>query len=923
MISTIKTRCFIAWLVIFLNLSQVMADERPREFDIPSQALDVALLIFSIQADLDVVGMTTALRPLVSPELHGSYTHIQALEILLADSGLEYRFSGPQQIAIFVPEVVTPEIVEQPESIPFLEEVIVRATRRPTNLQDTPISVTAFSQAQLDRNLVKDLRDITDIVPGLELTNSGSQSAVLVQLRGVGSTNITEIADGPVAIHVDGVYSPRSQGAAALLYDVEHVEVLRGPQGTLFGRNSSAGSINIYNNMPQLDAFSAALNANLGDFDHRSIRGSVNLPFDDQFALRIAGALDRHDGYTELLDNYVGLGPQYPAIGDQLTDYQQALDVNNQGPEANDQTGVRVTALWQPFDQLRIHTTAERYIDKSTSVVELDPTLVERGQRATVLDSPVFMDLTNDVLRTQVDYLATNGVGFRYLLGVSEMSRSQSFDADFGRDGSFEQQRTHSSEFDFYSHEIQLRSRDNARLTWIVGGYASRERNRIVFAVDQQNTGGNRSPEGATSFISDDPGAAVSFAVQPDRRVDSLGIFAQSIYAINDRSRATLGIRYTEDTKSDRGGRALNCRVTSVLGPYLEPGSIGPGAPDPDQVFADAGASAAIAAGLPYDGGTNEGIGDQPCWARQVNDFKKTWDNTSGLIRYDMDLGKDAMFYASLATGFKSGHIQDAGNSADPETVINYELGLKSQLFENTMRFNLAAYHADYDDLQFSQEDRFDTDGDGIGDQGGSTVVRNASKATIRGLELELEWAMTERDRLQVVGTLMAAEFDDFEIPDTVFGDLFNPFVSPESSSNLDPVDLSGNAPPRTPDWKFTFSYEHDFVFSSLTLTPRARVTFSDEYFLDIYNRTDLEADVFADIPNGGQDLALQDSYHTLDLSLRLTPRSRRWLLEGYISNATDETVKESSGNFVTENGFVAVYSPPRRMGLKLSYRTP
>ena len=201
----IQCSCLIACIVILLGATKVSAEEQLRQFDIPSQSLDGALLAFSIQADLDVVGMTTALRPIVVRSLQGIYTRTAALDLLLADTGLEYRFSGPHQIAIYVPEVAEPEIIEQPESARFIEEIIVLATRRPTNLQDTPVSVTAFNQAQLDRNQVKDLRGISNVVPGLEMINSGSQSAVLVQLRGVGTTNITEIADGPVAIHVDGI----------------------------------------------------------------------------------------------------------------------------------------------------------------------------------------------------------------------------------------------------------------------------------------------------------------------------------------------------------------------------------------------------------------------------------------------------------------------------------------------------------------------------------------------------------------------------------------------------------------------------------------------------------------------------------------------------------------------------------------------
>lgn len=913
--------------LLLLALSQVSrADGVYIDFAIPSQPLDSALLQFAEQADMDLLGTSAELSEITSPAVFGSMTYIEALDLLLRNTALQYQIS--RQRAVIISEA-TPSLALSAEPVaekvpaepsPVLEEVSTYATRRDTNIQNTPIAVTALSQFAMDRYQVRDLRDISNLVPGLEMINTAQQAAILVQLRGVGTTNITEIADGPVAIHIDGVYSPRSQGAAALLYDIDRVEVLRGPQGTLFGRNSASGSINIYSQQPELAEVTADLAITFGNFDYREWRGAANIPLGDNFSVRISGAGNQHDPYTDLLDHYAGLGPHYPSTVDDLSDYDRALDLNQTGPEMADQSSGRISALWQPSNNFSAFVSVERYRDQSTGVAELDPTLVERGTRGVVMDSPSFLDLTNDALRSKFSYHFGNDYTLSYSFGLSEMSREQIYDADQGRDGSFEHQRTDSSSFNFYSHEVQLLNSDAEQFKWLIGALISEEKNEIVFAVDQQNAGGGRYPEGASSWISDHGGAAVSYAVQPDRRVESLGLFAQGTYEFNDRHRLTLGARYTEDTKSDRGGRALACRVTSVLGPYTEPGSVGPGAPRSDQIYADPATASAIASGLPHDNGGNEGIADEPCWVRQVNDFSATWSNTSGLIRYDLDLADDVMLYASISSGFKSGHIQDAGNNASPETVVNYELGLKSLLLDNNMRLNAALYLADYDDLQFSNQDRLDTNGDGVADTGGSTVVRNASEATIKGLEVELEWAITANDHFQFVGTLMDAHFDEFEIPDTLFGDLFNPYVSDQSSSPGDPVDLSGNSPARTPKWKFTLIYEHDFELAGGHLTPRLLATYSDWYYLDIYNRTDLDAGVFPGVPDGGSDLGVQDAYQVYDLSARFVPESEKWMLEVYVKNATDEDVKISSGYFITENGFVATYLPPRTYGVTFSY---
>ena len=278
------------------------------------------------------------------------------------------------------------------------------------------------------------------------------------------------------------------------------------------------------------------------------------------------------------------------------------------------------------------------------------------------------------------------------------------------------------------------------------------------------------------------------------------------------------------------------------------------------------------------------------------------------------------MYYASVSTGFKSGHIQDAGNSAKPETVTNFEVGLKSQYLEDSLRINAALFEANYDNLQFSNQDRLDINGDGVADTGGSTVVRNASKAKIHGLEFELEWLATDVDYIQLTAALADAHFDQFAIPDTLFGDVFNPYVSSAANSSTSPVDLSGNVPPRVPKWKLTASYKHDFMLQAGILSPRLMVTVSDQYFLDIYNRDKVAANLFDRLPDGGNNLGIQKAYALLDLNLTYKHFANNWEIIGYLNNAFDRDVKIASGNVLTEQGFVATYMPPKTFGIAVNY---
>lgn len=146
----------------------------------------------------------------------------------------------------------------------IIEEVLVTATRRVTEVQDTPVAVSAFDQTSLDRNHVVNMLDLQALVPSLHIAQNGTQNTPMVFMRGIGSLDQTESGDPAVAFHVDGIYSARSQGSTILMYDLENAEILRGPQGTLFGRNSTGGVINLHTAKPAAE-FAASLEHTIGN----------------------------------------------------------------------------------------------------------------------------------------------------------------------------------------------------------------------------------------------------------------------------------------------------------------------------------------------------------------------------------------------------------------------------------------------------------------------------------------------------------------------------------------------------------------------------------------------------------------------------------------------------------------------------------
>lgn len=179
-------------------------------------------------------------------------------------------------------------------------EVLVTGTKRTTSLQRTPVAITALNSAALEDNHVQTLQDIVNLVPGFSATAQGDHGVMTMTMRGVGNDSAkTEYADPEVASFVDGIYSPRPEGATALLFDLEAIEILRGPQGTLWGRNATVGAVNMQTTKPVIGKSFGSAELGVGSYKRLGMRGAFNVPVSDTMALRFAFVNEQHDGYVD------------------------------------------------------------------------------------------------------------------------------------------------------------------------------------------------------------------------------------------------------------------------------------------------------------------------------------------------------------------------------------------------------------------------------------------------------------------------------------------------------------------------------------------------------------------------------------------------------------------------------------------------
>lgn len=772
-----------------------------------------------------------------------------------------------------------------------IEDIVVTATRRETSLQSTPIAVSAFSQATLDRQQVNNVTDLARFVPSLQFTQQGDQSAVLLTLRGIGNDSAyTEVADPEVAIYIDGIYSPRSQGASVLFYDLERAEVLRGPQGTLFGRNATVGALSLITAKPTLDRFYGNVEAIAGDYNRFGSRGAVNVPVSDSLALRFAFVTEQHDGYADYQQ-----APNVPNVD------RAAFITTGKKYYAVDQKSARISALFQPpgskFSWL---LSGEGFLDRGAPVIALLQT-PRPGTKlySTLSDTAPDTDRYSWAIRSNIGYNLTDHMQLAYIAGFSRIGGSTQTDADAGALpptggfdpvsglqlylGAFGENRTVNSKYDFMSHEVQLKSSGENKIDYIIGGYYSHEKNQIRFDVDQRD--GYRN--GATR-------AFVGSFIQADREIDSLAGFGQVTWNVTKALRITGGLRYTHDKKKDVGGR----NVTAF-------GCPAPGAPSCTvNIFgAYPNASAAELVALLNAQGGNFAISN--------NDVKGSWGKLTYLARVDADLAEGVLGYASISSGFKSGNIQDGGETTNPETITNYEAGFKAKLFDNRVTFNAAAYYSDFKGYQVNQvRVTRDANGNTIASQ---VVTENAEGAKAYGLEAELVANVTNNDRLQFSGSLQKTKLKNLATIDGRFDDSGNPAAIRQ---------LAGNELAHAPRFSATASFEHDFnLANGGSITPRATVHYETRSYLTFFNgdRTDR-------VVNGvpvyyGSDFDKQKAYSRTDLAIRYNAPENQYVFEVFVQNLEDKAIRTSAATFGPTRYapvFLSNLQAPRTFGARI-----
>lgn len=652
---------------------------------------------------------------------------------------------------------------EAEEDSTGLGEIVVTAQRREENLQKAAVAITAVDSEALTRASVTDVTAITRVAPSLQIGTLGAGQSQFY-LRGVGNFTSNSNSESAVTLNIDGVPIVRTSAVQGLFYDLERIEVLKGPQGTLYGRNATGGAVNIITRAPQLGQTEGFITASYGNYDAIKLEGAVNVPLGENGALRVSGNLSKHDGYmSDGTDDedIVGLRVQLAA---QLTDTFK----------------IRVSGDYAHVDGLGAGVTV-RGLNRSDRIGSFDP-------RANPFLTAGFNFPARMNLGTRAGSITPNTDHDFFGFSVQADIETPIGDltilpgyrrADMDSTACASQCYRITLKDDQYSIETRLASNGDGPLDYLFGFFYLKE-------IARERPNYNQD-------------VFVTFA-RFNNDVDSIAGFARFTYNLTDQFRLTAAGRYTSEKKhgdlSAFGGRII-CTVASCAGtPVLRPIQLDPYS----RLINSTGGVVPV---QPYAPGAIL-VG-----SFIANNREQTYNKFTYRLAAEYDIGPSSMLYASYETGFKSGGFFNTIDDPffKPETIRAWTIGSKNRFFDNRLQANLELFWWDYKDQQIS---RLTTNSIG----GIEFQTNNIGATRVRGMELELQAKLGPTTRIYGTVQYLDAKRLDFvySSPAAVGPPVTGCPFTPAGSTFT--VNCTGTRALNAPEWTLNFGLEQTFDLS-------------------------------------------------------------------------------------------------------------
>lgn len=740
-----------------------------------------------------------------------------------------------------------------------LEAIVVTAQRRQEDLQDVPIAVAAVTASTLENTGIDATGDLPQIVPSVQFTRSGPSGLFFV--RGVGTTNAAAGEEGANAVYVDNVYMADLGQTINYFNNIERIEVLKGPQGTLFGRNATGGLIHVITREPSDDP-RMDLELGFGNYDTVNARAYVSGPIAPGVKADLALTRYQQDGWGTNLTT--GRENKFQRFG-----------------------GARSKIVIEPADGLKFTLAGDYFKNKDNPVGWriADGVIGTGGCRGpgapttvAVCPNPLIADdhdtTSNDNSRTIQEIYGGSltgelDVGFATLTSITayrETTTDSDFDVDAGPLPLIRIQFL--SGLKSFQQEVRLSSNDTEPLSWQIGG----------FFLDTKSS--NDSFFSGAAF-----GTLAGQDVQARLDTKSYAVFGEATYSLTPTTKVTGGIRYTADRREFDASQFL---VTATGGRI--------------------------------PGGTVTNPSGQPLTAPGVQNSKLKYNEVTWRLALRQELSDDINVYASANRGFKSGSYSLQNPLNDPylpQTIMAYEIGVKSELLDRRLRLNLAGFHYKIDDYQVRSAAAANP---------GSSLVLNAATVKVDGIELEFEAAPTDQLRLFGGVTWLDSRYGTFGGPGENFqAPIVYPVILGQTAATTCPAELRGTRNPGViapgPWIGGYFTCFGDVSGNKVSNAPEWAATIGATYRVPVHETGELRMTALYSYNDGyyfePDNIAEQKSFSLVNASVEYRP-VESFGIEVWGRNLTDKDY--AAQKITTGTGTAQTNAAPRTYGVNLKY---
>jgi iron complex outermembrane recepter protein len=748
-----------------------------------------------------------------------------------------------------------------------LEEVVVTAQKREQSLQDVPIAVTALSGAAMADAGIQNMTDISRQVPVLEVQSTTSAAATSFRIRRVGNLGNIPTFEPAVGVFIDGAFRSRSIFGASELFDIERIEILRGPQSTLYGKNTTAGVIGIYTRAPSEELSGggelsvANIEGGAGDALSTNLKGGVSGPITDTLRASLSGSLASGDET---------MGEAVVGGGADSNDADRYSVRGQLSWDASDALNLRLIAGTVQEDNKQ--QTPDMYFDPNGQLAQVVLPLWQNGGVSDTCTSNDPHDrescqlkaVTSKVDSSEVTLLGTYELANGWMINsVTSWDYSQfKGTADDVAQMMAPILKLHDTqESESWQQELRLNSAGGETVDWLGGVFwytnefkRGDDGDRPMFLSDTLSANPLVAFVNQRAFNAPIPVPAATPGQlgynDTSLKTDYIGVFGQATWNISDTISVTGGLRWQQEEKDADIQQWVNDPSPSLISIALSPPAV------------------------------------------SANGLNRDTDEVTWSLTPQWNVTEDAMLYVTAAHGFKSGgyntgfgRLPIADREFKDEDIMHYEAGLKLEMLDGRMRLAASTFYTEFDDYQ---------DAAFVGAQ---FTVGNAEKAELKGAELEGTVLLTD-----TLTADFAVSYADFTYDKNTAGQCY-PGRTPDSPTDPSACDLSGEHPVNAPEWKTHLGLQYDTPVSWGDVYARADWSWTDEY------NTSFSAD----------PRLVQDAYSWVNL--RAGTRWDAYELVLWVDNATDETVAniEAVVNVyatATDGSYQSFLQAPRSYGM-------